>query len=173
MGSWFFGSPERTLYKTSWSRSQSERPRYIIDAAAIYYISLALIITSLIAVTKYLMRSNLMGDWFVLAHSLRVLVHSGREGMLAEKWSGWSHWVHSKEPESVKEVESGYKTSRPIHSDSLLPVRLHNLPKYSHQLGPKRDILNSNHNKGHKIFTAIADIYGKVETVLVCLPGKF
>lgn len=32
-------------------------------------------------------------------------------------------------------MESDYNASRPTPSDPLLPVRLHNLPKYSHQLG--------------------------------------
>lgn len=35
----------------------------------------------------------------------------------------------------MKEVESDYNASRPTPSDPLLPVRLHNLPKYDHQLG--------------------------------------
>lgn len=52
--------------------------------AAIYQISLTLILTLFISATKYLMRSSLTGEEFVWAHSLRVLDHSGKEDMAAE-----------------------------------------------------------------------------------------
>lgn len=52
--------------------------------AAIYQISLTLILTLFIYATKYLMRSSLTGEEFVWAHGLRVLAHSGKEDMAAE-----------------------------------------------------------------------------------------
>lgn len=52
--------------------------------AAIYQISLTLILTLLISATEYLMRISLTGEEFAWTHSLRVLDHSGKEDMAAE-----------------------------------------------------------------------------------------
>lgn len=156
-GPGLFGSPGYCRVQKDHYMKQVEadlKASTLDGVAAICQISLTLIVTFLISATKYLVRGSLMGEEFVLAHSLRVLVHSRKEDMAAKTWSRCSCWIHSQDPEWVKEVESDYKVSRPTPSDSLLAVRLPNLPKYSHQLGPKRDNLYSNHNRGHKIFTA-------------------
>lgn len=54
--------------------------------------------------TKYLTKSNLQKDSFILAHSSKNSLYPGKDSMTAEMKGSLSHYTHSQEPFSLSSL---------------------------------------------------------------------
>lgn len=89
-----------------------------------------MLVTFLVVVTKYLMRSSLREGRFALVYSMRDTVHRGREAGVLRECGGWPHCPCSQEAEdrlvvaslpNIRTASISFKASPKRHHLPMVP----------------------------------------------------